>query len=226
LAALFDCRSRTLTDHPVETTLYSLAAAAPACPDRRSGERYLSLLRVGAMSVDGRRELCLIRNISAGGMMIRAYSSIAIGTRLGVELKHGDPISGVVKWAENGLTGISFDTPIDVIALLAHGGDGPRPRLPRIEIESTASIRQDADLIRAKVANISQGGICIETSAELTAGADVIVTLTGLAPIPGLVKWTNNGTCGIGFNRALALTSLVRWLQEQQEREQRRNVAA
>lgn len=215
-----------MTDHPVETTLYSLAAEAPVRPDRRSGERYLSLLRVGALTVDDRRELCLIRNISAGGMMIRAYSSIAIGTHLGVELKHGDPISGVVKWAENGLTGISFDTPIDVIALLSHGGDGPRPRLPRIEIGCTVSIRQDGDLIRAKAVNISQGGIRVDSPSELPAGADVIVTLAGLPPVAGVVKWFSGGGCGIGFNRALALTSLVSWLQEQQEREQGRNVAA
>ena len=38
---------------PVETTLYSLAATAPGRPDRRSSERYLSLLRVGAIEIAG-----------------------------------------------------------------------------------------------------------------------------------------------------------------------------
>jgi hypothetical protein len=225
-AALFDCRSRTLTDHPVETTLYSLATAAPARPERRSGERYLSLLRVGAISVDGRRELCLIRNISAGGMMIRAYSGIAKGARLSVELKQGEPVAGIVQWTENGLTGIAFDTPIDVIGLLAHGGNGPRPRLPRIEVGSVTWIRQDADVIRARAINISQGGIRIETPAALTPGAEVIVTVSGLAPVPGVVKWNSGNAYGIGFNRPLALAQLVGWLQEQQERKQRRTVAA
>jgi PilZ domain len=211
-----------MKEKPVETTLYSLAASAPARPDRRSDERFLSLLRVGAITVSGTRELCLIRNISAGGMMIRAYSEIAPGTRLSIELKQGDPVSGIVQWVENGLTGVTFDSPIDVLALLAPSGVGPRPRLPRIEIDSTAWVRQDADVIRTKTINISQGGIRVESPKPLTVGADVVVTLPGLTPAAGVVKWSDGGAFGIGFNRALVLSELVRWLQEQQEDERRK----
>lgn len=212
-------------DQPVETTIYSLAATAPAQPDRRGGDRYLSLLRVGAIEVADRRELCLIRNISAGGMMIRAYSRIEVGTPLTVELKQGDPVSGVVKWTEDGLTGVTFDAPIDVILLLAPPGNGPRPRLPRIEVECTAWVRQDGDVIRTRVLNISQGGVCVEARSALTVSADVVVTLPGLTPIAGVVKWSEAGAYGLGFNRALVLSELVDWLQEQQQEEQRRATA-
>jgi hypothetical protein len=210
-----------MQEQPVETTLYSLAASAPARPDRRSDERYLSLLRVGAMSVAGTRELCLIRNISAGGMMIRAYSHIAVGARLSIELKQGDPISGIVQWVENGLTGVTFDSPIDVLGLLA-SGTGPRPRLPRIEVDCTAWVRQDGDVLRTRAVNVSQGGIRVETAAQLSVGADVVVTLPGLTPAAGVVKWSHSGAFGIGFNRALVLSELVRWLQDQQENERRK----
>jgi hypothetical protein len=212
-------------DEPVETTVYSLAATAPTQPDRRGGDRYLSLLRVGAIEVADRRELCLIRNISAGGMMIRAYSRIAVGTRLTVELKQGDPVSGIVKWTEDGLTGVTFDAPIDVLLLLAPPGDGARPRLPRIEVECTAWVRQDGDVIRTRVINISQGGIRVEARASLTVSADVVVTLPGLTPAAGVVKWSDGETYGLAFNRALVLSELVDWLKDQQQEEQRRAVA-
>ena len=210
---------------PVETTLYSLAVAAPRRPERRSSERYLSLLRVGAIVIAGRRELCLIRNISAGGMMIRAYSSIAPGTLISVELKQGDPVSGTVQWVDDDLTGVAFDTPIDVIGLLAANDEGPRPRLPRVEISCPASVRQDANVVRGRAVNISQGGIRIESAADLTPGVDAIVTLPGLAPIAGVVKWASGEAYGIGFNRALSLPGLVAWLQGQQEEERRRSAA-
>lgn len=210
-----------MQEQPVETTLYSLAASAPARPDRRSEERYLSLLRVGAMTVAGTRELCLIRNISAGGMMIRAYSHINVGTRLSIELKQGDPVNGIVQWVENGLTGVTFDSPIDVLGLLA-SGTGPRPRLPRIEVDCTAWVRQDGDVLRTRAVNVSQGGIRVETAAQLSVGADVVVTLPGLTPAAGVVKWSDGGAFGIGFNRALVLSELVRWLQDQQESERRK----
>ena len=135
----------------VETTLYSLSTDTPRAPDRRTDERYVSLLRVGALTVDGRRELCLIRNISAGGMMIRAYSNLPVGTSLSIELKQGDPVNGVVKWIEGDLTGVTFDSPIDVVLLLAPAGNGPRPRLPRIEVDCTAWVREDGDVIRARM---------------------------------------------------------------------------
>jgi hypothetical protein len=209
-------------EQPVETTIYSLAATAPAQPDRRSDERYLSLLRVGAIMAEGRRELCLIRNISAGGMMIRAYSEIPVGTHLSVELKQGDPIEGTVKWVEDGLTGVSFKEQINVLELLAPAGDRPRPRLPRIEVECTAWVREGAKVMRTRGLNISQGGICVETPAPLTLGEDVVVTLPGLTPAAGVVRWCDDGAYGIGFNRALVLSELVYWLQEQQQEQRRR----
>lgn len=211
-------------EEPVETT-YSLAAAAPKQPDRRESERYLSLLRVGCIIIDGQRELCLIRNISAGGMMIRAYSPISVGTPVTIELKQGDPVSGVVKWVDGELTGVTFDDPIDVLLLLAPPGEGPRPRLPRIEVECTAWVREDGDIFRTTVHNISQGGLCINSRSRLTVGADVVVTLPGLTPAAGVVKWKNEGSAyGIAFNRSLVLSELVEWLQEQQQEQRQKAV--
>jgi hypothetical protein len=209
-------------EQPVETTIYSLAASAPTQPDRRGGDRYVRLLRVGAIMVEDRRELCLIRNISAGGMMIRAYSQIAVGTPVSIEFKQGDPVRGTVKWNDEGLTGVAFEEPIDVLSILAPPGDGPRPRLPRIEVECTAWVREDGNVIRTRVTNVSQGGVCLYSRTALTVGADVVVTLPGLTPAAGVVKWTDGDSYGVAFNRPLVLSELVQWLQEQQQDQQRR----
>ena len=210
----------------VETTVYSVSAAAPPRPERRKKERYFSLLRVGAILVEGRRELCLIRNISSGGMMIRAFSQIAVATPLSIELKQGHPINGTVEWLKNDLIGVSFDAPIDVLGLLTAPGDGPRPRLPRIEIDCGAWARQGAQVIRTRAVNVSQGGVRIESAAALEVGGAVVVTLPGLTPAAGVVKWKEGDAYGIAFNRPLVLSELVEWLKEQQQLEQRRSVAA
>jgi hypothetical protein len=52
--------------------------------------------------------------------------------------------------------------------------------------------------------------------------ADVVVTLPGLTPSAGVVKWGDGATYGIAFNRALVLSELVRWLKDQQREERRR----
>ncbi len=203
----------------VETTLYSLSTVAPAQPDRRHGDRYVSLLRVGALIIDGRRELCLIRNISAGGMMIRPYSTIAAGTRVAVELKHGESVSGTAQWSDKGLLGITFDAAIDVLELLSPTGTEARPRMPRIELSCSTRLRHDGNVGVGQVVNISQGGICVTTRALLPVDADVIVSLPGLPAAAGVVKWTDGDQYGIGFNRGFAVEELMGFLREQQRDE-------
>lgn len=200
----------------VETTSYSLSSTPPKRPDRRRGDRYVTLLRVGAVAIDGRRELCLIRNISAGGMMIRPYSPIVPGTAVRIELKHGEAVSGIAQWSNEGLVGVAFDQPIDILSLLATPGDAPRPRMPRIELDCSALIRSDGDVFRAQVINVSQGGICVSTSSALQVNGDVVVSLPGLHSAAGVVKWRDGDDYGIGFNRVYPIDELMRFLKEQQ----------
>jgi hypothetical protein len=211
-----------LSKKPVETTLYSFSSMPPPRPERRSEERFLSLLRVGALRLGDRRELCLIRNISAGGMMIRPYSPIDAGTPVSIELKHGDSVSGVAQWSERGLVGITFDEPIDVLALLSASGMETRPRMPRIELECMAMVRQGADVHRARAGNISQGGIGVRLTADLQVGAQVVVSLAGLPPAAGVVKWRDGDDYGIGFNRVFPVSELMCFLQEKKSAQQKR----
>ena len=108
--------------------------------------------------IDGRREQCLIKNVSAGGMLIRAYSAIPEGARISIELKQGEPVDGTAQWVKDGSIGVSFDSPVDVLALVSTAMDGPRPRMPRSEIACTAWGREGATVCRTQAVNISQGG--------------------------------------------------------------------
>lgn len=210
----------------VETTQYSLSTEAPVQPDRRQGERYVSLLRVGALVAAGRRELCLIRNISAGGMMIRPFSSLPMGTAVSVELKHGQSVNGLTQWSDKGLVGVTFDEPIDVLALLSSSGDAPRPRMPRIELSCSALLRRDGDVSRVRVVNISQGGACISSSAEFELNANVVLSLPGLHAAAGVLKWKDGDQYGIGFNRVYPVDELMSFLKQQQREEQHRRAVA
>lgn len=209
-----------MNSQPVETTLYSLSNAPPtpaADSDRRDSDRHMTLYRVGSILVEARRELCLIKNISAGGMMIRLYCSIPAGTPVVVELKSGQPISGRIGWTKDHHAGVSFDQPVDVIDILSATLDGPRPRMPRIETDCTAMLREGANTIRVHVRDISQGGVKVECETLLPQGADVVITLPGLPSQLGVACWIDDGFTGITFNRLLPLGELVTWLQEQRE---------
>lgn len=205
-----------MDEMPVETTLYSLSGELPQPDDRREGERHLTLFRVGTMLVGDRRELCLIKNISAGGAMLRLYTGgIELGCSLTVELKCGQPLKGTVAWVREPNVGLEFDQPVDVLNMLSQNEDGPRPRMPRIETSAFVTIREGASIFRGRACDISQGGVKIESPVIFARNAEVVVTLPGLPPQPGVVRWTDEGFAGITFNRLLSLPDLIEWLQSQ-----------
>ena len=51
----------------------------------------------------------------------------------------------------------------------------------------------------------------------------MIVTLAGLEPLPGVVRWQDGDAFGITFNRVVPLPLLVSWIGEQRERLRRAN---
>jgi hypothetical protein len=210
--------SRTVEEMPVETTLYSLADAPPVLAERRGGDRVLTLFRVGSLMIGDRRELCLIKNISAGGMLIRAYCSIPAGTRLSIELKCGESVDGTARWIESDTVGVEFDELVDVVDLLSTSMEGPRPRMPRIEVDCVTWIREGADSHRVDACDVSQGGLKIASERQFIVGGDVVVTLPGLPPVAGTVRWHDSGCFGVTFNKVLPLPLLVGWLHEQRER--------
>jgi hypothetical protein len=200
----------------VEETSISLSTAAPPPPDRRRQQRHLTILRVGALTVDGIRELCLVRNISAGGVMAHVYRSLPVGTRVEVEIKNDDPLPGRVVWEADANVGIAFDEKIDVPDLLATSkllGDGRQARRPRVEINRLAKLRCGADVYFVDALDISQGGVKLAVEAALPADAEVVVTLDGFRPLPGIVRWVRDGHCGIGFFQVIPIAELCEWLR-------------
>lgn len=207
-----------MDEAPAQTTLYSLADAPPAPGERRESDRQLTIFRVGSLMIGERRELCLIKNISSGGMLIRAYCSIEPGTSLSIELKCGESVDGVARWVEDDTVGVAFNEPVDVVELLGTSMEGPRPRMPRIEVDCLIWVREGADVHRVDACDVSQGGIKIATPRALQIGGHVMVTLPGLPPVPSVVRWSASGCHGLTFNRVLPLPLLVGWLHEQRER--------
>ena len=202
----------------VVQTGFSFSNDVPQPPERRSSERHIKILRVGTVIVDGRRELCLIRNISAGGVLAHVYSQLMPGQHVSIELKTSQPVTGRVVWTRGGNAGIQFDAAVDVAELLAapQGAEtGWRPRTPRVEIDRMATLRAGARTWWVRACDISQSGVKIETEVEetLAAGEEVVITLEGFRPLPGVVRWSKDDSCGISFNQLIPFGELIAWLK-------------
>lgn len=190
-------------------------AARPG--DRRRDVRHLTILRVGAIIVDERRELCLVRNISAGGLMAMLYSRLEPGRPIVVELKTNHRIPGRVTWTREQTIGVAFDEKIDVAEVLSNPpmlDNGWRPRMPRVPVERMATLRAGARTYWVSTRDISQGGVQVETERPLDIGGETVVTLENFRPIPGVVRWRRGNVAGISFNQVLPFHELSRWLAE------------
>jgi hypothetical protein len=202
-------------DRTVETG-FSFSDAVPLPPERREDERLIKILRVGTLIIGGRRELCLIRNVSAGGVMAHVYSKLVRGQPVTIELKATQPVAGRVVWVDEAEAGIKFDTPVDVAELLANPAvldNGWRPRTPRVEIDRMATLRAGARTYWVHARDISQSGVKVETDHPPAADTEVVVALEGFRPLAGVVRWSSEASCGIAFNQLIPFGELIDWLK-------------
>ncbi len=177
--------------------------------------RRLTTLRVGTMTLRGQRELCLIRNVSEGGLRAHIYSPVEIGEKVLVELKTDQQTSGTISWIEGGIIGVQFDEPVDVEELLAsHLQDCERQaRMPRVDVDKLGELRIGSRLYPINTCDMSQGGVRIEIDHPLEVGERVVLTLEKFRPIEGTVRWYEKGTGGIAFNQVIPFHELMRWLR-------------
>ena len=205
-----------LAEDRILETSFSFSDQVPAPPERRQDERFVTILRVGVLVIDGRRELCLIRNVSVGGLLAHVYSPVKPGQRVSVELKTNQHVEGEIAWVQGADAGIAFDAPVDITQLLANPGkldNGWQPRLPRVEIDRLATVRAGARTYWVHTRDVSQGGVKLDTDEPIEAATPVVVTLEHFRPLQGTVRWQNGRACGVAFNSLIPFGELIEWLK-------------
>ena len=186
-----------------------------ASTERRLDKRHLAVLRIGKIITATREDLCMIRNISDGGLMAHVYGPLAVGQPISVEIKNGHVLTGTVAWADGRNAGMQFDERIDLLQFLANEQfdlmKGRIPRNPRLRTDADVLVRRGAHYVRARVADISPGGACITEGDAFDAQDDVVMTIAGLPARAGTVRWRCDGHAGIGFHEPTPFDVLARW---------------
>lgn len=214
-----------MLDHEMsESTRYPFPApsyeSGAQVEERRGGQRHMSILRVGKLVSTRGEDLCLIRNISSGGLMAKVYTRLDIGQHVLFELRADKQLAGIVRWVRDDCVGIQFEHAIDVAAVLAdrdgdeRAGDSQRPRAPRLTRPCKATLRIGAHYHRVSVRDVSQGGVKIAVEQELTVGADAIVTMEGFRAVAGVIRWCRDRHAGVAFNQVISYPEMTAWLKD------------
>jgi hypothetical protein len=196
-------------------TIYSLSGDVPAADVGEESDDVA--LWPGALTSGSVRRGCSIRKISAGGAILHCDHDVEIGERLELELMNGEQLAGRVAWRRGGEVGLSFDTQIDVFAIIAQdivSQPGERRRMPRVELTCSALLDIDGRSHPVTTRDVSQGGVKLDVPYPLAAEEKVTVTLEGLRPVEGVVRWSAGNLAGIAFLPELRWQELMLWLKE------------
>lgn len=202
-----------MTGTPRETDPPPAEAAEPAA-DRRADFRIITTLRVGKITSNGEQELCLIRNISHGGLMLRVFADHQVGDNVTVELKSDCVVSGTVAWTRDESVGVTFAEPVDAPEMLRGdpGPDGRQPRAPRLDVPSPARLRIGEADWPVELRDLSQGGAKIRVQDALAVGAEAVLVVSGLKPLKAVIRWQAGDHAGLAFIGTLPLADLVSWM--------------
>lgn len=180
--------------------------------ERRDGPRHTRVMRVAKMVLRSHDELCVIRNISDGGLMAQVYSAPAPGEPVVFEFRSGPSIAGQVRWVRDDLIGVEFDTRIDAGRLLAGDDAAPvAPRAPRLATDTPAVVRCGVRIHPATLCDISQGGAKLCAADWTQPGQEVVVRVPGLPPIAGTIRWRDERHAGVAFTLPVPLPVLAAW---------------
>lgn len=194
------------------------AAESEQASDRRTDDRAkTSIYRSALLHAPEVETFCLIRNISSGGLMCELAIELAPDTPIAIEMRSGQSIKARVVWCRERRIGVEFAERVDVPALLAslrEVCDGWKPRMPRLATASTATLEIDNESGTVDLLDLSQGGAKID-GVRLSVGEAVTLTIPGMDPRRGVVRWAKDGQAGIGFMRAIPFDVLARWTIDQ-----------
>jgi hypothetical protein len=162
-----------------------------------------------------------VHRITAAGAILTMAGPVARGARGAIELPFGIAAQGAFEHGfdseDAGAGAFRFDAPLDVVGALARclaALPAERRQIPRIELRQRLCIRHGDQVDFAWLRNLSPSGAGIETRAPLQVGEAVEVTLDGLRPLNGEIRWAEQGMAGIAFVDELGWQLLMPWLRK------------
>lgn len=205
-----------------ELTAISSSPVVPKPPEKTLSNRHLPMLQAGKIITETEQSLCLLRIISAAGVMAHASRPFAEGDAVAVGFRSSHVLPGHVIWTRDELIGIAFDKVADldvVLAVQRRAVDGRfLPESVRLQVESEASIETPAGTFRTELFDISLAGAKIGDLPELAVEMPVSLAVEGLPVRSGSLRWKDGGRAGIAFNLSMPYDVLARWALKQRPR--------
>jgi len=205
-----------------ELTVISSSPVVPRPPEKTLSNRHLPMLQVGKLVTETQQSLCLLRIISAAGVMAHASRPFTEGEPVAVGFRSSHIIPGHIVWTRNELIGIAFDKVADldtVLAVQRRAVDGRfLPESVRLDVASEASVETPVGTLTTELFDISLAGAKIGDLPELEVEMAVSLAVAGLPVRSGSLRWKDGGRAGIAFNLSMPYDVVAGWTLKQPPR--------
>ncbi len=174
----------------------------------RATPRFALLLRAAKLVGPRGEYLCIVRDVSATGVRLRLFHSLAGLHGLALESATGERIGVMPVWEQNGEAGFRFLRPIEVERFIAEAG--PYPKRPiRINVDHPARIVVAGAAIEVRLCNLSRQGARIETGEHLAIGQQLRIEAAELPLFEATVCWRKEPGYGLVFRQLMSLEDLA-----------------
>jgi hypothetical protein len=173
------------------------------------------MLRTAKVICQSGEYVCLVRDVSRGGVGLRFFHAVPQEPRIFLELANGALYPIERTWqnseAESGEAGYRFAAPVALGEFLDETSQHPH-RAVRLRLGLPVLLTVNGEDCRATLADISRCGAKLVADRRLPEGVFVRCDAAGLPLRFGHVAWRKQFEHGIAFQQAFGLEELARCL--------------
>lgn len=177
---------------------------SPEALDQRAAPRFTSLIRAAKLVSSQGEFVCVVRDVSTGGVRLRCFHAIPDDRVMELQLQNGESFV-VERVREEGFeASYRFITPAAIERLVQEAWDYPRRPL-RLNMALPLTLRTQTGAVAAVTQNVSQQGCRVECAMPLALAQSVIIESAYLPGIRAKVRWRVAGACGLVFDDTFTL---------------------
>ena len=179
--------------------------------DPRQDQRHTLMLRTAKVVCQSGEYVCLVRDVSQGGVGLRFFHNVPEERRIFLELANGALYPIERSWTDHGEAGYRFAAPVMLEDFLSEASQFAH-RAMRLRLKVPVLLTVDGTDFRAMLADISRCGAKLTIDRRLPQGAFARFDAVGLPLRFGHIRWRQNNDHGVVFQDPIPLEDLARCL--------------
>lgn len=177
--------------------------------DRRDADRIALMIRSAKLICNGGEYLCVVRDVSHGGVRLRLFHALPHEDQLTLELATGDRHSLERVWERDGEVGLRFADEIDVRDFINEGGVF-RKRPVRLRFDCPVTVLVGERPYQAVMRDMSRQGARIDLDMSLPIGQRIQIDAPGFPEKFATVCWRRWPAHGVVFHQSFTFDCLAK----------------